>query len=65
MEGGKYIVNNIIVNSVYENIVSFLSASLSTELEQGGNVYTWRERSYLKNFASIFLRPNQGMQCWC
>lgn len=63
MEGGKYIVNNIIVNSVYENIVSFLSASLSNELEQRGNVYSLRERSYLKNFASIFLRPNQGMQC--
>lgn len=40
MEGGKYIVNNIIVNSVYENIVSFLSASLSNELEQRGNVYS-------------------------
>lgn len=63
MEGGKYIVNNIIVNSVYENIVSFLSASLSNELETRGNVYSLQERSYLKNFASIFLRPNQGMHC--
>jgi len=49
-------------HNIHENIILLLATSQPNEsqLEKGGEVYSLCKRQYLKNFTSIFVRPNQG-----